>query len=124
MITEDAKRINRNAWPPLYRLAERYDVTISALCVRLEQLGLLCISDGKPYESHDAVTGQNWTEPMTPFFKLTLELNLNTSAPRAPPLGQPHLANPMSHRWPVTRTTQNPRCKKEPEQQEREKQRE
>jgi hypothetical protein len=58
MITEDAKRINRNAWPPLYRLAERYDVTISALCVRLEQLGLLCISDGKPYESRDAVTGQ------------------------------------------------------------------
>jgi len=58
MITEDGRRTNRNAWPPLYRLAERYDVSISALCVRLEQLGLICISDGKPYESRDTVTGQ------------------------------------------------------------------
>lgn len=58
MITEDARQINRNSWPPLYQLKERYKVTISALCVRLEQLGLLCISDGKPYESRDRVTGQ------------------------------------------------------------------
>jgi hypothetical protein len=58
MITDDATQIDRNSWPPLYRLAERYQVSISALCVRLEQLGLLCVSDGKPHESREAVTGQ------------------------------------------------------------------
>lgn len=59
MIREDALKIDRTRWPNLYRLAEKYEVTISALRVRLEQLGLLYVDkDGKLYESRDAASGQ------------------------------------------------------------------
>lgn len=59
MIRADALQINRTYWPNLYRLAEKYEVTISALRVRLEQLGLLYVDeDGNLYESKDAASGQ------------------------------------------------------------------
>jgi hypothetical protein len=59
MIRADAMKIDRTQWPNLYRLADRYEVTISALRVRLEQLGLLYVDEqGKLYESRDAASGQ------------------------------------------------------------------
>lgn len=59
MIRADAVKIDRTKWPNLYRLAEKYEVTISALRVRLEQLGLLYVDEhGKLYESRDAASGQ------------------------------------------------------------------
>lgn len=46
-------------WPELYRLAERFDVTITALRVRLEQLGLLHVSeDGRLHASRAEAAGQ------------------------------------------------------------------
>ena len=46
-------------WPELYRLAERFEVTISALCVRLDQLGLLHVSeDRRLYASRAEAAGQ------------------------------------------------------------------
>jgi hypothetical protein len=41
IIIDEARKIDRTQWRNLYRLAERFDVTISALRVRLEQLNLL-----------------------------------------------------------------------------------
>jgi len=59
MIRADALKIDRTHWPNLYRLAEKYDVTISALKVRLEQLGLIYVDDNKKiHESRDAASGQ------------------------------------------------------------------
>jgi hypothetical protein len=59
MIRADALKVDRTHWPNLYRLAEKYEVTISALRVRLEQLGLLYVDEhGKLYESRDAASGQ------------------------------------------------------------------
>jgi hypothetical protein len=60
MIVEDAKSIDRTEWKPLYRLAERYDVTISALRVRLEQLNLLYVDNatGRLYPSREVAHGQ------------------------------------------------------------------
>ena len=51
--------IERTRWPALYDLAARFEVTISALCVRLEQLGLLYV-DGRRrlHESRAAAAGQ------------------------------------------------------------------
>lgn len=46
-------------WPELYRLAERFEVTISALRVRLDQLGLLHVSeDGRLHASRAEAAGQ------------------------------------------------------------------
>jgi hypothetical protein len=46
-------------WPELYRLSERFEVTISALRVRLDQLGLLHVSeDGRLHASRAAAAGQ------------------------------------------------------------------
>lgn len=61
MIIEEAKKIDRTLWPNLYRLAERFQVTISALCVRLEQLNLLYVDQRTrtPYPSRDAAQGQS-----------------------------------------------------------------
>jgi len=59
MITTDALKIDRTRWPNLYRLAEKYEVTISALRVRLEQLGLIYVDENKKiHESRDAASGQ------------------------------------------------------------------
>ena len=58
LIRKEALRIERTNWPDLYRLAERFGVTISALKVRLEQLNLLRIEDGQLYESREDAMGQ------------------------------------------------------------------
>lgn len=59
LITEEALKIDRRSWPPLYRLAERFEVSITALRVRLEQLNLLYVDDaGRLYESREQATGQ------------------------------------------------------------------
>jgi hypothetical protein len=59
MIRADALKIDRTHWPNLYRLAEKYEVTISALRVRLEQLGLIYVDENKKiHESRDAASGQ------------------------------------------------------------------
>jgi len=59
MITADALKIDRTRWPNLYKLAERYEVTISALRVRLEQLGLIYVDENKKiHESRDVASGQ------------------------------------------------------------------
>ncbi len=59
MLREEALRIDRTSWPSLYRLAERFGVNISALTVRLQQIGLLHVtSDRVLYESRDEAVGQ------------------------------------------------------------------
>jgi Zn-dependent peptidase ImmA (M78 family) len=60
MITDEAKKIDSTQWPNLYRLAERFGVTISALRVRLEQFNLVYLDQGtkKLYPSRDDAQGQ------------------------------------------------------------------
>jgi hypothetical protein len=60
IIIDEAKRTNCTQWPNLYRLAERFVVTISALRVRLEQLDLLYVDQntGKLYPSRAEAHGQ------------------------------------------------------------------
>ncbi|KPK42908.1 MAG: hypothetical protein AMJ78_00670 [Omnitrophica WOR_2 bacterium SM23_29] len=53
------KGIDLTAWRNLYELAEDFDVTISALCVRLQRLGLIFITDDKKiYKSKERYQGQ------------------------------------------------------------------
>ena len=59
LIRKEAMQVERTSWPNLYRLAESFGVTISALTVRLQQLNLLCIQDGQLYESHEDAVGQS-----------------------------------------------------------------
>lgn len=58
LIRKEAMQVQRTSWPDLYQLAEKFNVTISALTVRLQQLNLLCIRDGELYESHGDTDGQ------------------------------------------------------------------
>jgi Zn-dependent peptidase ImmA (M78 family) len=60
VIIDEAKKIDRTRWPDLYRLAERFDVTISALRVRLEQFNLLYLDQEtkKLYPSREDAQGQ------------------------------------------------------------------
>lgn len=58
LIEEELKKIDRTSWPALYRLRERFDVTISALVVRLQQLDLLYIKGKQLFEHRDHATGQ------------------------------------------------------------------
>jgi len=60
MITDEAKKIDSTQWPNLYRLAERFGVTISALRVRLEQFNLVYLDQGtkKLYPSREDAQGQ------------------------------------------------------------------
>lgn len=59
LLRTEALKIDRTKWPNLYRLAERFEVTISALCVRLQQLDLLYIGKDKQlFESRDHASGQ------------------------------------------------------------------
>lgn len=60
LICQEALAVDRTKWSNLYRLAKRFDVTISALRVRLEQLDLLYVSeDGKTlYSSRAEADGQ------------------------------------------------------------------
>ena len=59
VLREEATKINRTQWPNLYRLKDRFEVTISALVVRLQQLDMLYVGKDKTlYESRAAGTGQ------------------------------------------------------------------
>lgn len=59
LITEEALGVDRRRWPSLYRLAERFEVSIAALTVRLKQLNLLYVDrGGRIYESRELATGQ------------------------------------------------------------------
>lgn len=59
LIRAEALKIDRTQWPNLYRLAEKFDVTISALTVRLKQMGMLEIGDDKKlFATRDEAMGQ------------------------------------------------------------------
>ena len=60
MITDEARKIDRTQWPNLYRLAERFGVTISALRVRLEQFNLVYLDQETKelYPSREDAQGQ------------------------------------------------------------------
>lgn len=60
IIREEISKVERTKWPNLYRMAERFDVTISALVVRLQQLGLIHVGEDKTlFESVDQARGQS-----------------------------------------------------------------
>jgi Zn-dependent peptidase ImmA (M78 family) len=60
IVIDEAKTVDRTKWPNLYRLAERFDVTITALVVRLQQLNLLYVDQATNalYASRDEAHGQ------------------------------------------------------------------
>jgi len=59
ILRAEAAKTDRLKWPNLYNLAEKFDVTISALTVRLDQLGLIYIDENKKiFESRSAAMGQ------------------------------------------------------------------
>ena len=59
LMRQAVRDIDRSHWPNLYRIAEQFDVTITALTVRLEQLGLLHVEDKKHvYRSKAEGVGQ------------------------------------------------------------------
>ncbi|MBU0718460.1 MAG: hypothetical protein KJ749_09455, partial [Planctomycetes bacterium] len=58
LLRAEAMKIDRTQWPNLYLLRDRFDVTISALVVRLNQLELLYVDkNGKLFESKDVAIG-------------------------------------------------------------------
>jgi hypothetical protein len=50
LLLAEVSKIDRTRWSNLYRIAEQFEVTISALTVRLQQLGLLYV--GKDHTLH------------------------------------------------------------------------
>ena len=59
LLTEAIKGVDVLSWPTLYGLRDRFQVTISALKVRLERLGLLYVTeDGELYPSRQEYEGQ------------------------------------------------------------------
>ena len=59
LLRDEVMKTDRTQWRNLYRLREKFDVTISALVVRLQQLGLIYVDENrKIYESKDAASGQ------------------------------------------------------------------
>jgi len=59
LLRAEVDKIDRTRWSNLYRIAEQFDVTISALKVRLQQLGLLYMAkDGRLHESPTHAEGQ------------------------------------------------------------------
>ena len=59
MIRAEALKIDRTEWRNLYPLAKKFEVTITALKVRLQQLNLLSVTeDGKLFGSPDEAVGQ------------------------------------------------------------------
>ena len=82
LVREEVSKIDQTQWPELYRLKDKFGVTISSLRVRLEQLGLLYIKGDTPYESRDAAVGRRRCSESAGgpsyFFRTRLELSLNT----------------------------------------------
>lgn len=59
LFRAEALKVDRNHWRNLYPLAKKFEVTITALKVRLEQLNLLVVTkDGKLFGSPDEAVGQ------------------------------------------------------------------
>jgi hypothetical protein len=58
LLRDYALNIDRTKWPNLYELAGAFEVTITALTVRLQQLGLLAIKDGQLFTSPEEAMGQ------------------------------------------------------------------
>jgi hypothetical protein len=59
VLRAEVMRIDRTQWPNLYDLKDKFDVTISALVVRLQQLDLLYVDKERNlYESKAAASGQ------------------------------------------------------------------
>lgn len=59
IVQEEARKVDRTHWRNLYPLAQKFDVTITALRVRLEQLNLLYVADdGALFESKAHAAGQ------------------------------------------------------------------
>jgi hypothetical protein len=59
LLTDAALAVDRRSWPRLYRLAERFEVSITALKVRLQQLNLLYVDErGRLFNSREEATGQ------------------------------------------------------------------
>ena len=59
LLIEAVKGVDLLSWPSLYGLRDRFQVTISALKVRLERLGLLYVTeDGELYPSRQEYEGQ------------------------------------------------------------------
>lgn len=59
MIRRCTERVDLCSWPNLYDLKDRFQVTISALTIRLEELGLVYRSpDGDLYANREAYHGQ------------------------------------------------------------------
>lgn len=59
LLRAEVDAIDRTRWSNLYKVAERFEVTISALKVRLQQLGLLYVDgDGRLHNSSAKAQGQ------------------------------------------------------------------
>jgi hypothetical protein len=59
LLCREAEKIDRTQWSNLYDLARRFEMNISALRVRLEQMNLFHVSsDGRLFESRDEAHGQ------------------------------------------------------------------
>jgi hypothetical protein len=60
LLLPRVKGMNLQSWPPLYRLRDEFDVTISAMRVRLEKLSLTYVdSQGRFHKSRQAAEGQD-----------------------------------------------------------------
>ena len=59
VLLEAVREVDLLSWPMLYELRDRFQVTITALKVRLERLGLLYVTeDGKLHPSRQEYEGQ------------------------------------------------------------------
>ena len=59
LLRAEVGKIDRTRWSNLYKIADQFEVTISALTVRLQQLGLLHVGmDGGLHESPAQAQGQ------------------------------------------------------------------
>lgn len=59
MLLKEVRKVDLLSWPVLYELREQFQVTITALKIRLERLGLLYVADdGQLYPSRQEYEGQ------------------------------------------------------------------
>jgi hypothetical protein len=57
LLRDDVERRRPQGWPDVYRLAERYEVTVTAMKVRLNQLGLVYIDEQGTFHRSKAEAG-------------------------------------------------------------------
>ena len=59
LLSEAIRDVGLTSWPNLYNLRQIFQVTISALTIRLERLGILYVAtDGQLYPSLQEYHGQ------------------------------------------------------------------